>query len=619
MPNENSARVVFLIDTNDPSIDASKIKQIALQILLYFYDYVDKKVTWGYRFFSSESAAVDAAKHPLYPFMPEHISAFETKCARKLRQESLSSVPRSPVGKRQTTSYSVLKETMMQILAEFQWASTDSYLNTTRQKTKPTCFQSNKQGHGVETKNHVYMLTNCPDTYEAMLRYVGYSDLEDADATEDQKIEHMAQAIHFMAQDMQKSLLGNYIQRQISFNWINTLGNPNEPEKSFQKPISHGLSKFLGLFGGHMIPYYLGLVNHAKYGCSFSTLFSSYFSSEIDTVMKNSESTVSNPAHSMESYITHIKDKTKDDTPFWEGEFYLGHDAYFLSERQGARKEYQVRLKPFFRTTRELPLEERNFPTSVNDLFSRINVFRTVALINNANVRAHWFENDGQESKRLEFVMTSKDPDTATFIDLIDSLIASHQVILVDLQARRASRSNGPHVHTQALLQPLTSGFMNVILLTSPVEADELQSLESGARFPKIHPPETTQLDLPSLLEVAPFSIRAINHYKRVAANGPPIILNESPEVLEILTAYREKKKAEEEAKSKQKVQSKPATGKIKTVDTPIARLPIDEDEFVTTVKRLYLEALYTNKTLLCDFGYNCTAWDVEQKLDRYG
>ncbi|KAL0078153.1 hypothetical protein F4703DRAFT_1933232 [Phycomyces blakesleeanus] len=673
MPNENSSRVIFLIDTRDPLIDASKIKQIALQILLYFYDCVDKEVTWGYRFFNSESAAVDAAKYPLYSFTPEHINAFKAKCSQRLRQDSKSPVSSTSTSsfpfssfsaaasanssvfsfmtntnmnmntnmntnsssinfvgnKRQTTSYSVLKETMMQILAEFQWAGTDSYLSTikSRQKSKAVCFRSNKPGQeGVNIKNHVYMITNCPDTYDSMLRYVGYTNLEDPDATDDQKIEHLARSIHFMAQDVQKSLLQTYIKRQISFNWINTLEKPNETEqnKSFQKLISHGLSKFLSLFGGHMIPYYLPLVNHTKYGCSFTTIFSSYCSSEIDTVVnKNSETMITNPAHSVEAYLTHIKiEHQKANTSFWEGEFYLGHDAYFLSERQGARKEYQVRLKPFFRTTRELPLEERNFSTSINDLFSRVNVFHTVALIHNTEVRAEWFENDESESesksksksnpdsesdsgglspghspaKRVEFVMTSKEPVPETFMDLIDSLIASHQVILVDLQARRASRSTGPHPHSQALLQPLTSGFMNVILLTKPVGADELQSLESGARFPKTHPPETTQLDIPALLETAPYSIRVVNHYRRSKAPLVPIVLNESPNVLELLKAHKEKKKAEEEARSQQKVKSKPTNTNKKTVDTPIASLPRDEDEFIITVKKLYLEALYTGK-----------------------
>ncbi|KAI9014565.1 hypothetical protein CLU79DRAFT_766476 [Phycomyces nitens] len=485
---------------------------------------------------------------------------------------------------------------MMQILEEFQWASTDSYLDITHQKTKPVCFQSNKQGHGVETKNHVYMLTNCPDTYEAMLRYVGYSDLEDADTTEDQKIEHMAQAIHFMAQDMQKSLLGNYIQRQISFNWINTCeGNEDRLKyKSLQKPISNGLCKFLAMFGGHMIPYYIGLINHAKYGCSFSTLFSGYYSSEIGTITKQNKRQIVDDNHTLESYTSCMKPPIKQERSFWEGSLHLGHHTTKCTESD-LNKAHKVKLKAFFRTTHELSLDKRRVPSSIQDVFARASTLETIAVIRNSDIQAHWFKDRFEEDKRLEFAMSSAEHDQTGFMELADSLVATHQALVVDLQTHRAFRSTRNPTRIQALVQPLAPGYMNITLLTKSIQEGELQRLDSIPRLASAEGSDTPQLDFGSLVELAPLSMCSIDQYLEAKPNPPRIILHRSGEVEELLMRHKERKLAQEDLKAN--YNSKKNEIQITEVaDPPLVSLPKDKSELFGMVRTLYLEALYIGK-----------------------
>ena len=52
--NKRSApHVIFLVNIAEPNVDT--IQHLILNILLYFLDCVDKRTTWGYRFFNGSN------------------------------------------------------------------------------------------------------------------------------------------------------------------------------------------------------------------------------------------------------------------------------------------------------------------------------------------------------------------------------------------------------------------------------------------------------------------------------------------------------------------------------------------------------------------------------------
>ncbi|KAI7869108.1 hypothetical protein BDF14DRAFT_376648 [Spinellus fusiger] len=391
---DNSCHVVFLIDTHEQTLALWKIKHIILQILLYFFASVDKDTTWGFRFFNSQSAVVDVIKHPFYPITDESIELFVAHYSQQINKESKRHTLNSTSARR-NTPYAVLKETLMQLLAEFQWSNTDSYSSyvSTRRTPKSGCFVSGKSCQGVTIINHVYLLTDCPETHEKMLHFVGHSLPPSITTTteEMQQTKTLAKAVQFMAYDMQKSLWENYVKRQISLNWINTSPTAAtlEETKGVQRKIALGLSRFLDLFGGHLFPHYLALIHHAKYGYSFTSIFDAYYSSQMETIVKHTGAPTTHQSHSLSTYYALMNSPGTDpkDT-FWQGLFKINSENGIFSLNI-THTSYKVELVPFFSATRQIPKEDCSIPSHTIDLFQKVTCLNTMVTVPTADIDPH--------------------------------------------------------------------------------------------------------------------------------------------------------------------------------------------------------------------------------------
>ena len=176
-------QVVFLIDVNSSLwIEESQAKDVSsavrlciLKILRYFGDHLCERLSdlkWGFKFFSSKSLLRDYRRHEFEDFKVSTFEAFEQQVSRKFEEEfEKAKEPQQqpaeeldgdeiPAASKPSPA-KCLTCSLTELVHDFQWDKLDICSPVKRSRQGSQSEQQN-------TRNIVFLLSNCPCSEEAM-------------------------------------------------------------------------------------------------------------------------------------------------------------------------------------------------------------------------------------------------------------------------------------------------------------------------------------------------------------------------------------------------------------------------------------------------------------------
>ncbi|KAI9274749.1 hypothetical protein BDA99DRAFT_556145 [Phascolomyces articulosus] len=284
MNNNNNKRsaphVIFLVNSSEPNVDT--IQQLILNILLYFLDCIDKRTTWGYRFFHGGSLHGDATATPFIsttanqPFRPISMQAMETFKQDFLKQQQRQvheeeSIDANDDKCHSTATFSsctfeIIKRTLIQSIAEFHWSDADLASESPRRR------HSSRKPTQVDVKNFIYLLTPLPQTVSQWNDFMISSQKVDKDENEGNDV--IAKRLRIVHAELRRWLWDDYIENRISLSWIDTLNFISDNEQE-AKSIYHGINTVLRPFGGGYTQISKLTADDHSYGNSFASMFHS--------------------------------------------------------------------------------------------------------------------------------------------------------------------------------------------------------------------------------------------------------------------------------------------------------------------------------------------------------
>jgi hypothetical protein len=210
---------------------------------------VDDRITWGFRFFNTNSASITMSNRRFLPVSSHSIDDFVKELHAKVdleRSKLAPTTPSSPLmdqqqqlsihkktihhNKASTDScFSNLKQTLMQTLAEFQWKDIDLLGASPRSQRIRNSAKSGPHHHHhlhdqpVAVNNYMYVISHRPHTVADLKYYMDRrhdrKSVQTRLTLEHDKMDALA-CIQKMADELKRWLWDDYANHQISINWI---------------------------------------------------------------------------------------------------------------------------------------------------------------------------------------------------------------------------------------------------------------------------------------------------------------------------------------------------------------------------------------------------------------
>lgn len=193
--------IVFIVDLLQP---AEQIQLLVARILLYFIKRFDRRATWGYRFFRSDRSSINMKAYPFHPINQKSVSQFTSD----LREATLyGNLAQESTGK---PTFSNVKDTLIQSLAEFRWKANDLMAET------PSRFEplGGPLPDTIDVKNFTYLITPIPHTFEELHVYTGRP-------SKDRNINSVAD-LQFIRDNLYKWLWDDFMESRISLSIIDS-------------------------------------------------------------------------------------------------------------------------------------------------------------------------------------------------------------------------------------------------------------------------------------------------------------------------------------------------------------------------------------------------------------
>lgn len=218
-PNKRSApHVVFLIDVvqqyeNGHDATVRWIQGMVLRILLYFLDSVDKRTTWGYRFFNSKTRSIAMTNQSFQPISTKTVHEFANEYSKRIKNEH------DPNLKAVDAPFTVVTRSLVQALAEFHWSDIDLSSESPRRQWSQSAASRGMQK--IDIKNYTYLMSPAPHSLEALQQYMpSYSTINNNQETDVN--DQLAQWLQLMHSELRKWLWEDYANHRISLSWIDT-------------------------------------------------------------------------------------------------------------------------------------------------------------------------------------------------------------------------------------------------------------------------------------------------------------------------------------------------------------------------------------------------------------
>ncbi|KAI9495358.1 hypothetical protein BDB00DRAFT_244546 [Zychaea mexicana] len=275
--NKRSApHVIFLVNVVEPDIET--IQHSILNILLYFLDCVDKRTTWGYRFFTSSSAASISTANQ--PFRPISVSALEKFKQELLQQQHVTTTTTTDAAA-VVAPFEIIKRVLIQSIAEFHWTDSNLSSESPRRQQQPQRKQS-----VVDVKNFIYLVTPLPQTYTNWEenKYIPTAPIA-SPSSSSLPSSGIALGLRFMHTEFRRSLWDSYIENRISLSWVDTSTHLSDDVQEAEA-LYNGMNAVLRPFGGSYMRASNLTADYNSYGVSFASMFHNWNARTIRVVSK---------------------------------------------------------------------------------------------------------------------------------------------------------------------------------------------------------------------------------------------------------------------------------------------------------------------------------------------
>ncbi|KAJ8656835.1 hypothetical protein O0I10_007432 [Lichtheimia ornata] len=550
-PIKRSApHVVFLIDVvqqyeNGHDATVRWIQGMVLRILLYFLDSVDKRTTWGYRFFNSKTRSIAMTNQSFHPISTKTVHEFANEFSKRIKNEH------DPSSKAVDAPFTVVTRSLVQALAEFHWSDIDLSSESPRRQWSNSAASRGMQK--IDIKNYTYLLTPAPHSLEALQRYMpSHSTInsnEDTDVND-----QLAQWLQLMHSELRKWLWEDYANHRISLSWVDTgsfIGNSEE------LLLCNGLGSILRPFGGTHIRSSMLMSHFGSYGVSFSEVFHGCtprtVNVGIDTISGKSTQELLGLKEEMQSWTVDLVQGSKEEQP-------------------SKIKVYPATSKP----SRDLSIEQLD----------------VVHYIHRCQWNMSWVEYPSSEEEDI-FVLESTDNKCSS---LIDDLRAKRQLAISRIVGNKEFYAViEPKINNTAILRILAPSFQ----LSHITDMENLTPAKKRTF-------ESTMLDYISLPATHAKKARLVDLLQDTSNESLKLAsLSETKQQLlvDIKNRRRNRKgRLEAVVEAKLQSQSQPATPPpIHAEPASSFELPKSAQELRDTLRQIYLETIYTQKWLLID------------------
>lgn len=388
------------------------------------------------------------------------------------------------------------------------------------------------------TKNYVYLFTGCPSDLKQMNQFF-VSSVEDDEQSLNPP-SHYPQYFRQTKEELSTTLLKSYTQLRITVSIIDTMikypvSNPSD--QHIDRIIRQGFESCFGQFNGKYIPLELLVRNYSTYGHSYISEFSNILPYE-DSLPK--------------------KLATNAQIPVWKGPFKtklgksIGNFVLFPSSKCGV---FQASMLAF------------------------ISEIRTIDILHASQFSASWLLNDDSTEPNHDYKITYEAGESSYLLNtILDQLFSAQQILIAELipmagyEELSRKVSIEPFSRSSASLRFLSiQNLPNTVRLRQVVVDEDypVGSYIDGTKLAKeipINPVSTTENDIQ-------FSFEAPSFIKKIFQS-------------KCFDTSRATQKKPSKITQKQKEEQVEKT----------IQLPTDVDMMGKSLKRLYLELLYTQE-----------------------
>ncbi|ORZ15210.1 hypothetical protein BCR42DRAFT_416627 [Absidia repens] len=600
--------IVFLVDTL-PFVEATTLDESAIaslqalvvRILLYYVDAVDDRITWGFRFFNTNSTSITMSNRRFYPISTHSIHDFVKELRAKVDHERIKAATtaqgngdQSIINKSNGTSdscFSNLKETLMQTLTDFQWKDIDLLGASPRSQR---VRNSTKTGGGhhrrhqpVVLNNYMYILSHRPHTLSGLHHYMEGHHVKktiQTKLTSQGELIDAYDTMQKMADELKRWIWDGYATNQISINWIDKASS--RAPKEMDTFIRTGFDAIMQMFGGHLIDESLLEYDYEHFGLSFGTLFNHYRNKLMDPVPELKLPMVR--CQQGKKMVPHDdnNDNKKADSPDWSGH---------LISRVNRQDCFQIYARSLGRNSLSHPHHTTKPPA--NTLFDTVESMEIVSFISVDKIKLEWIETPGENI----YILWSSG---IGFSSLVHSL-QDHQLVLIVKLC-----SSNESVTQLALVESIIGGCASLSLLSTKKEEDFITS------YHLLLPEKNEDISLPPC--PAPLGSNIIDFLKvstspsvlhdldkTAATKGRPNVelMMDLPPCVDALIHGQSSKisladRSEPRTNGDLPTEIKPVES---SGDSSTNTMPDTIDEFTQALQDLYLDTLYTTKYTLLE------------------
>ncbi|KAG2218259.1 hypothetical protein INT45_006260 [Circinella minor] len=268
--NKRSApHVIFLVNIVEPNVDT--IQHLILNILLYFLDCIDKRTTWGYRFFNgsnNNAATTFISTTTNQSFRSISVNTLETFKQDYLNQQQRQQQCGDNIDSVCSSTFEIIKRTLIQSIAEFHWTNSDLSSESPRRQQQ----QSLRKQSQIDVKNFIYLVTPMPQTCSSWNDFVASSISTQTLLSSSSKENDIAKSLRLVHTELRRWLWDDYIENRISLSWIDTSSYLSDDDQE-AKSIYHGINNVLRPFGGGYTRVSNLTADYNSYGGSFASIF----------------------------------------------------------------------------------------------------------------------------------------------------------------------------------------------------------------------------------------------------------------------------------------------------------------------------------------------------------
>ncbi|CAO3635523.1 unnamed protein product [Cunninghamella blakesleeana] len=440
--NKRPPHVVFLVDIQPliylNHVDTQSLESIQtliLRILLYYVESVDSRITWGYQLFNSISTSITMSNRRFHPMSTTSINDFVNELYLEVTHED-SKLHKTkamvPTATTVTTtdleedmkkkenmdpSFVILKQALMQTLAEFQWKDIDLLGASPRsQRIRDSTIKGGTRSNDSIPINHyLYIISHRPKSFTDLNHYI-YGHHEKPPTPKHKELLGIFNHMEYMANELKRWLWEDFANQHISVHWVDR--DDNDTVDVTSNYIQKGLNSVMQTFGGCLIPETMLKTDFSHYGISFASLFEHY---RFQYMSPNPTLNLSKPIRGRIS--SSPSSMINLDVPVWAG------DIIFSGEVNG---NISVCISPLERdklVSQSEPSHQQNntIVSTLENSFKNVNSLSILNFISIYEIQLDWLSRNKNEPSVTNCILWSYNESFLTLL----KLLKTYQMVMI--------------------------------------------------------------------------------------------------------------------------------------------------------------------------------------------